>query len=168
MSGAMGPSALMLHLPSPAHLYMPYRPGPLTRGSPRILVKHLPSEGSRSTYCALRPHHRMGQSQEKHAGWFCLPAQGLHPWGYVLWGYVCILPKMALTHGSYLRHYFVGKSNACFASLTSQSLGHPWTPPHTGTSSLSFPNTPTLLDASYLSGLRVQTPESSPLPLPSL
>lgn len=77
----------------------------------------------------------------------------------VLWGYVCI------THGSYLSHYFVGKSNACFASLTSQSSGHPWTPPRIGTSSLSFPDTPALLDASYLSGLRVQTPESSPLPL---
>lgn len=80
VSGAVGPSALMLHLPSPAHLYMPCRPGPLPRGSPCILVQHLPSEGSRSTYCALRPHHKMGQSQEKHAGWCCLPAQGLHPW----------------------------------------------------------------------------------------
>lgn len=49
VSGATGPSALMLHLPAATLLYVSHRPGPLTKGSPpSTLVKHSPSKDSKS------------------------------------------------------------------------------------------------------------------------
>lgn len=65
VSGAMGPSALMLHLPAATLLYVSHRPGPLTKASPPgTLVKHSPSKDSKRAYCALRSHHGMGRARK--------------------------------------------------------------------------------------------------------
>lgn len=77
VSATLQPSALKLHLLSPAHFSVPRRPRPLTK----VPLKHpgqtLTQQRPWSAYCALmRPRCGMEQSQGKHAGWHCPSARG--------------------------------------------------------------------------------------------
>ena len=147
VSATTGLSALKLHLPSPAQLYVPRRPRPLTKGSPTsILVKHSPSRGPVSVYCApTRPCCGMEKSQGKRAGWWTLPLGGPmgHMWSPTparLWVHVCTThgPHQVTTlsvnpmHTLHLLPYLTSQklmASLCFLALKHPSLGFPDTPP---------------------------------------
>lgn len=128
MSATPGPSAPRLHLPSPAQLCVPCRPGQLTKGSfpESILGQTQPAEAMECLLCSDKATLGNGAESRK-ACWVALPIStdatpGRNPGPHVE-PHASPALGTCLHHASPLpSHHSLGKSNAHFASVTLPDL----------------------------------------------